>query len=77
MERTGILQQVRLMRFSEVYTGWSEGRLTQREAALVLGVGERTFRRYINRYDADVDGCLLDKRLSRPSPRKASKEELG
>ena len=39
------------MRFEEVYFGWSESRLTQEEAALIFGVCDRTFRRYIDRYE--------------------------
>ena len=40
MRRTDpvILQEIRKMRFEEVYFGWSESRLTQEEAARILGV---------------------------------------
>ena len=51
MRRTEVLQEIREMRFEEVYFGWSESWLSQEEAALVLGVSDRTFRRYINRYE--------------------------
>jgi hypothetical protein len=37
MRRTELLQGSRKMRFEEVYEGWNEGRLTQAEAAQVLG----------------------------------------
>ena len=37
------------MRFKEAYDGWQEGRLTREEAAQLLGVCERTFRRYVDR----------------------------
>jgi hypothetical protein len=33
------MQENRKMRFKEAYEGWSEGRLTQAEAALILGQG--------------------------------------
>ena len=33
----------------EAYQGWTERRLTQEEAAQLLGVCARTFRRYIDR----------------------------
>ena len=36
------------MRFEEAYEGWTENRLTQEEAARLLGVCSRTFRRTIN-----------------------------
>jgi len=49
MKRTALLQEVRKMRFEEAYGGWKRGRLTQEEAARLLGVCERTYRRYIDR----------------------------
>ena len=51
MRRTEMLQEIRKMRFEEVYFGWNESRLTQEEAARILGVCDRTFRRYIDRYE--------------------------
>ena len=64
------------MRFEEAYYGWNERRLTQEEAARLLGVHQRSFRRYINRYhEAGLDG-LLDKRLSQISHRRAPVDEV-
>ena len=40
------------MRFEEAYEGWSEGRLTQAAAAQILGMCERSFRRYLSRYES-------------------------
>jgi hypothetical protein len=46
------------MRFEEVYDGWTEERLTQHEAAYLLGVCERQFRRQCRRYESDgILGC--------------------
>ena len=71
MTRTQVLQEIRRMRFEEAYGGWQERRLTQEEAARLLGVCERTFRRYVDRYeDEGLDG-LVDKRLSQVSARRA------
>ena len=57
MRRTELLQEVRKMRFEEAYGGWQERRLTQEEAARLLGVCERTFRRYVDRYEEEgLDG---------------------
>ena len=39
------------MRFEEAYGGWQHGQLTQLEAASLLGVSDRTFRRYLGRYE--------------------------
>ena len=51
MKKTELLQEVRKMRFEEAYDGWKRGRLTQEEAARLLGVCDRTYRRYLVRYD--------------------------
>jgi hypothetical protein len=45
MRRTEWLQEARKMRFEEAYKGCKSGRLMQAEAALLLGVRDRTFRR--------------------------------
>ena len=64
------------MRFEEAFGDWQKGRLTQEEAAKLLGVHERTFRRYIDRYeDEGLDG-LIDKRLEQISHRKAPVDEV-
>lgn len=64
------------MRFEEVYGGWQERRLTQEEAARVLGVCQRTFRRLVNRYeDCGLEG-LMDRRLSQASQRRAPVDEV-
>ena len=52
------------MRFEEAYEGWTENRLTQIDAARLLGVCPRTFRRTINRYEEDGLDGLIDKRLA-------------
>ena len=76
MNRTQWLQETRMMRFEEAYFGWSESRLTQEEAARLLGVHERTFRRYINRYHEEGMEGLLDKRLVQASHRRAPVDEV-
>jgi transposase len=64
------------MRFEEAYGGWQARRLTQEEAARLLGGCERTFRRSIDRYeDAGLEG-LIDKRLSQISQRRAPVDEV-
>ena len=64
------------MRFTEAYDGWQSGSLTQEEAARLLGVCERTFRRYLNRYEeAGLEG-LIDKRLAQVSHRRAPVDEV-
>lgn len=76
MKRTELLQEIRKMRFEEAYEGWDTGRLTQAEAASLLGVCERTFRRYLARYEeAGLDG-LIDRRLEQVSHKKAPVDEV-
>ena len=76
MTRTQVLQEIRRMRFEEAYGGWQSRRLTQEEAARLLGVCDRTFRRYVDRYeDEGLDG-LADKRLAQVSARRAPVDEV-
>jgi hypothetical protein len=76
ISRTRYVQENRMNRFEEAYQGWSVGRLTQAEAAMLLGQCERSFRRHIQRYEADGLEGLLDKRLSQISKRRASAAEV-
>lgn len=76
MRRTEILQEIRKMRFEEAYGVWTERRLTQEEAARMLGVCDRTFRRYIDRYEESGMEGLLDKRLTQASSRRAPVDEV-
>ena len=59
------------MRFMELYNGWQKRRFTQSEAAQILGVHERTFRRYIDRYEQEGIEGLYDKRIAQASHRRA------
>ena len=63
MRRLALLQGLRMMKFSQVHERYEGGSLSQADAAELLGVGERTFRRWCVRYsDGGADG-LLDRRL--------------
>ena len=64
MKRTAVLQEIWKMQFERIYTGWQQKKFTQEDAARLLGVTDRTFRRYIHRYDEDGLEGLSDKRLS-------------
>ena len=64
------------MRFKEAYEGWHAGELTQMEAARLLGMCDRSFRRYLARYDEfDMQG-LIDKRIEQVSHRRAPVDEV-
>ena len=76
MKRTEMLQEIRRMRFEEAYGGWQKGRLSQEEAAEILGVCSRTFRRQIGRYEENGLSGLDDKRLTQASHRRAPVDEV-
>jgi transposase len=64
------------MRFEEAYEGWKKGRLTQEEAARLLGVCDRTYRRYLVRYEEQGMEGLIDQRLGQISHRSAPVDEI-
>ena len=51
MVRTGMLEEIRVMRFEEIHDRFYGGSLSASEAAAWLGVSERTFRRW-RRFDS-------------------------
>ena len=58
MTRTRVLQEVRQMRFEELYERRQQRILTMAEAGEMRGVTERTFRRGRGRYHAEgARGC--------------------
>lgn len=76
MKPTELLQGIRQMRFKEAYEGWHAGELTQMEAARLLGMCDRSFRRYLARYEEfDLEG-LIDKRIEQVSHRCAPVDEV-
>jgi len=64
------------MRFDEAYGGWQRGQLTQEEAGRLLGMSERNFRRYVERYQGEGEAGLMDKRLTQASSRCAPVDEV-
>jgi transposase len=75
MTRTVVLQDVRRMRFEDVYSRYRRGRLSCSEAADLLGITDRTFRRWRGRYEAEGVEGLADGRVGRASPRRAPLSE--
>ena len=75
MTRATVLQEVRQMRFEELYARRQRRDLTMAEAAEMLGVTERTFRRWSSRYEADGVAGLEDRRLGRASARAVPVDE--
>ena len=75
MDRARLHEGIRQMRFEQIFDRWERSELSQSEAASLLGVGERTFRRWSVRHrDYGVAG-LRDRRLG-PSPLRAAPEEI-
>jgi transposase len=70
MRRTEAVQGVRMAMFLNLLHRWESAELNQAEAAELLGVSERTFRRWRDRYDEDGEAGLLDRRLGRASGRR-------
>ena len=70
MRRTEALQGVRMISFRSVLDRHEAGELNQIEAGELLGISERTFRRWCRRYEEDGEAGLLDRRLGRTSPKR-------
>ncbi len=67
MRRTEVLQGLRLMKFEDVYGKTHRGESSQSKAAEILGLSERTFRRWRDRFEADGAEGLYDRRLGKVS----------
>jgi transposase len=76
MTRARILQEVRQMRFEELYARRQQRILTMAEAGAMLGVTERTFRRWSGRYDAEGPEGLEDRRIGRASARAVPVDDV-
>jgi len=76
MTRATVLQEVRQMRFEELYERQQQRVLTMADAAEILGVAERTFRRWRDRYEADGAEGLQDRRIGQASARAVPVDEV-
>ena len=59
-----------MMKFANVLGRWESAELNEAEAAELLGVGERTFRRWRRRYEEEGEAGLLDRRLGKASGKR-------
>ena len=75
MDRARIHEGIRRMRFEDVLGRTERSELSQMEAAELLGVSERTFRRWRDRHREEGLTGLADRRLQ-PSPRRAPVAEI-
>jgi transposase len=76
MRRTTVLWEVFVLRFTDALERYRGRRLTAEEAGELLGMSGRNFRRLCDRYEEDGIEGLRDRRLERPSPRRAPEGEL-
>jgi transposase len=82
MRRSEAHQGVRMIKFIDVLSRYERSEFSQLEAAELLGVGERTFRRWRQRYEDEGEAGLLDRRLGKvsgkrvPGDREAEVEAL-
>src|ERR1700689_388751 len=70
MHRSEALQGVRMIRFLDVLGRYEAAEFNQLEAAELLGVGERTFRRWRQRFEDAGEAGLLDRRLGKASGKR-------
>jgi transposase len=76
MNRTTWLQDRRMQKFRDVLSRWESGGLSMLEAGELLGMSERQFRRYRDRYEQAGPEGLCDRRLGKPSARRVPEQEL-
>ena len=76
MGRARGLWEIRTVRFEEALERHEGGGLSQDEAAEMLGVSERTFRRWRERYHDEGSEGLQDRRLGKASSRRAPEVEI-
>lgn len=69
MRRTELLQGIRMLKLRDVMSRWEAAELSQLEAAELLGMHERTFRRWCRRFEEEGEAGLADRRLGRRSGR--------
>ena len=74
MNRTTWVQDRRMQKFRDVLSRWESGELSMMEAGELLGMSERQFRRYRDRYEEEGLEGLLDRRLGRQSVRRFRRE---
>jgi transposase len=75
MDRARIHEGIRRMRFTDVLGRTERSELSQMEAAELLGISERTFRRWRDRQEGRGEAGLADRRLA-PSPRRVPVAEI-
>jgi transposase len=75
MNRAKWLEDRRMQKFVDILGRWEAGCLSMLEAGELLGVSERQFRRYRDRYEEYGMEGLRDRRLGKPSAKRVPGRE--
>ena len=59
MRRTEQRQGLRMLKLRDVLGRWEADELSQLEAAELLGMSERTFRRWTRRYEEEGEAAMI------------------
>jgi transposase len=65
-----------MQKFRDVLSRWERRELSMMEAGELLGVSERQFRRYRDRYEEDGLEGLVDRRLGKASPKRVPAKDV-
>jgi transposase len=76
MNRATWLQGRRMLKFRDVLSRWERRELSMMEAGELLGMSERQFRRYRERFEDEGEAGLADRRLGKPSPKRIEAAEV-
>lgn len=76
MNRTTLLQDRRMEKFKDVLSRYQAKKLSGLEAAEILGMSERQFRRYRGRYEEEGANGLADKRLGKASAKSVPADKV-
>ena len=64
-----------MIKLRSVLDRYEASELSQLEAAELLGMGERTFRRWRRRFEGEGEAGLVDRRLGKPSGKQVPVDE--
>ena len=76
MNRATWLQDRRMLKFRDVLSRWERRELSMMEAGELLGMSERQFRRYRDRFEEEGEAGLIDRRLGKPSVKRIAAAEV-
>lgn len=76
MRKTRVIEEVHKMRFEDVFCRYQKRELTTMEAADLLGINQRQFLRKRIRYQEDGFDGQFDRRLNKPSGKRAGEDEV-